>query len=68
MKKDMIKGMTSIYVTQDEIYFSVRVKNETIDKMNEIRRRNPEEDWDKRGLELICKANDELKAEKAKKN
>ena len=57
----MSNEKTDIYLRQGGMYFSIGdVTKEEIGKMNEIRRRDPNEDWSNRGLELLSKAQKEL--------
>ena len=63
----MSKETFSIYLTQGELYLSIGgVTREEIDKMKEIRQRDPSVNWEKRELELLDKAQEELGIEPKK--
>ena len=46
------------------VKFNIEVSQEDLDKMSEIREREPEVDWTNRQMDLLFKASEELKAEK----
>lgn len=62
----MSKETTSLYLQQGNLHLSVGgVTQEEIDKMEEIRKRDPEGTWDMKEVSLLNKAQEELKAAKA---
>ena len=59
----MNNEVISLYLWQGELHISVKVPRIVEQRAEEIQKREPKEDWSKRGLELINQAYDELKAE-----
>ena len=57
--------MARVSLSQDGLHMLVDVPKETLDKMNEIRSRNPEE-WKGRTIDLHIQAEKELLQEKEK--
>lgn len=57
----MEEEMVSLCLRSGEIHFMLRVPMKLAEKMGEIRRRYPIGYWDKRGTELMRKADEELK-------
>lgn len=63
----MSKETFSIWLRQGELYLSIGgVTKEEIDKMKEIRERDPQENWENRDMELLTKAMKELGIEPKK--